>query len=162
LPSAVERFSAPSLALVPGGILPGDEIRVTAPLPPIWAFIDGILVNTVYTVSAVVSPTEVTVAPAFSNYAIDISYAIWRNVMGTFIRVYPPLPTDPDAVDGMANRNYGGAPALYYLAANHTDCYGSALDTAMAQIANLEATAQGVVNEYNTDYFSGVDTEVFD
>jgi len=158
LPATVSRFSAPSLALVLLGILPGDEIRVTAPLPPIWSFIDGIVVGTVYTVSAVVSPTEVTVAPAFSNYAVDISYAVWR----TGLRIYPPLPTDPDAVDGVANRNYGGVPALYYLAASHTDCYGSDLDSAMAQIANLEATAQGTVNLYNRDEFTGTDTEVFD
>jgi hypothetical protein len=158
LPATVSRFSAPSLALVLGGILPGDEIRVTAPLPPIWSYIDGVVVGDVFAVSSVISPTEVVVAPVFPDYAVDISYAIWR----TGSRIYPPNPTDPDCVDGAANRNYGGAPALYYLAATHNDCYGSDLDAAMTQIANLEATAQGVVNEYNRDEFTGTDTEVFD
>lgn len=159
LPGVVNQFYAADLAGVPGGIQVGDVIKIRTPILPIWSQLDGVVDGTNYTVNNVVSPTLVEVTPVFSSFGRDLYFQVWR----TGVLIHPPVPSDPYLTGGIANRDYTGAPpAVYYQADTHKDWYGSDLDAAMSAYAALEAGAQGIVNEYNTDEFTGSGTEVFE
>lgn len=157
LPSIVDLFTASSLAAI--SVIPTDVIRIQHPVPPLWSIMDGVAINDEFEITSVLSATEVEVAGGFPDFAYPITFQIW-NSAGTVRKL--PVGADPDPADGIANRDYGGAPLAYYRASFHRDTFGNSYDAAANQLDSLRALAQGVVNEYNRDDYTGSSTEVFE
>jgi len=143
LPDDVDRFSAPSMTVIPGGPQIGDEIQIgLTTLPPIWQHVYGYS-GGIHTITTVISPTMVEVTPAFPGFA--------RNIAWDYIQASVSIHS---GTDGLANRDFGIIIGTLFRTRQHADMWET-FKLADDKYNALRGEAQSLVDAYNEDTFTG-------
>ena len=159
LPSTVNLFSSPSLALIfeGGGIAVGDIITITSPF--IWSQHFGASTYFVTEVATVLSPTLVEVTIPFPAFGRGLTFNVFRGAN----MVLPTTPGPPAVypVDGLANRDYTGLGVeteflAYDQASSWTD-----IDVAEGRYTQMQISAQALVDAMKEDNYTGQSDEVY-
>jgi len=159
LPSTVNLFSSPSLALItePGGIAIDDIIVVASPF--IWRQHFSALAEFITVVDSVVSPTLVTVTIPFPAFGRNLVFHIVRGV-DTILPTTPGTPAGYP-VDGLANRDYTGLGVETEFLANDQASSWTDIDVAEGRYTQMQISAQTLVNAMKEDNYTSQSDEVY-
>lgn len=169
LPTIVDRFSSPSLALIiePGGIDIGDVITITNP-PFIWRQHFGAAATFVTTVTSAISSTEVVVSPVFPAFGRNLEFYVVRSG-GVLLPVYYTLPSPPPPeppappypIDGLANRDYTALTGPLFLASDQASSWTN-IDTATGRYNSMQNEAQILVDAMKEDNYTGQTDRIYE
>jgi len=140
-------FYAPSLS----STLPevGDEIDIRV-VPTLWNEIGYALGAYTIVSEDIAGSNTVVVAGEFPAFATGISFGL----------ITSGGSTKTTYTDGEARRTYAGSPDIEYRTKEHYDLFDT-LDAAQNMLTSLRGQAQGLVDAWNEDTYTGDDTEVF-
>jgi hypothetical protein len=154
LPATVSLFSAASLSLILGGILPGDVINVVPPF--IWTQYYGSPNPFQTVVDTVVSPTEVIVVTPFPAFGRQLTFDVFRSLTV----ILPVTEVPPYPIDGVANRDYTLVSGTEFLTNDQASSWAN-IDTANGRYAAMQEEAQLLVNAMKEDTYSGQSDKVY-